>query len=79
MSAFMHELAARIRATTHVSKTPYGRPHRRDTCRASNTPRAAKSRKWVIAGLRWSSWGPRSRYGLSFQPSRCRAQKNRTA
>jgi len=42
MSAFLHELVARIRAThTH-----------RDACRAAKAPHAAPSRKWVIAGLR---------------------------
>ena len=52
MVAFIRGFVARIRAThTHVAKTSNGLP-RRDTCRASNTQRAAKSRKWVIAGLR---------------------------
>jgi len=56
MSAFMHGFVAWIRAThTHVPKTPRDRSHQGDTCHASNTLRAgqvAKSRKWIIAGLR---------------------------
>jgi len=52
MSAFMQELAARIRAAAHVSKTPKDGPNRRDTCGGSTAPHAAKPRKWTIAGLR---------------------------
>jgi hypothetical protein len=54
MSALMHTLAARIRAVPllHLPKTPDGGSHHRDTCRVTSASPAAKSRKWVIAGLR---------------------------
>ena len=52
MSAFLHELVARIRAThIRAPETSNVRSHR-DACHAAKAPHAATSRKWVIAGLR---------------------------